>query len=174
MAYPGWSRVVSDTEQQNRKSKTQLKREMHTLQELGQQLLELPEKNLQEIPMAEVLRDAILQARSFKREALRRQLQYIGVLIRNEDAEAIQQAMDALLQPHRQEVSVFHEVEHWRDALLAGDDALMEDLLRRFAQAERQPFRQLVRNARKEQQQNKPAKSARALFRYLYNLRATP
>ncbi len=111
---------------------------MHALRELGQQLLELSKNSLQKIPMADVLRDAILQAKRFKREALRRQMQYIGVLMRNEDAEAIQQALDNLLQPHRQQVSVFHEVEQWRDALLAGDDVLMEDLLHRFAQAERQ------------------------------------
>ncbi|MCZ6526895.1 MAG: DUF615 domain-containing protein [Gammaproteobacteria bacterium] len=164
---------MTETEQQDRKSKSQLKREMHALRELGQQLLELSKNSLQKIPMADVLRDAILQAKRFKREALRRQMQYIGVLMRNEDAEAIQQALDNLLQPHRQQVSVFHEVEQWRDALLAGDGVLMEDLLHRFAHAERQHFRKLVRNARKEQQLNKPAKSARALFRYLYNLRAT-
>ena len=159
-----------DTEEQNRKSKSQIKRELRALKELGQKLVVLPEKSLKKIPMTDALREAVMEAKQFRRNALHRQLQYIGVLMRDEDGEVIRKALANLMQPHEDEIQAFHEVEQWRDTLLAGDDDLLDTLCNRFTQVDRQHLRQLVRNARKERKQDNPPKSARALFRYLSEL----
>jgi ribosome-associated protein len=163
---------MNDIEIEERKSKSQRKREMLALQGLGQQLVRLSDSNLNAIPMPEELRSAVLAAKTFQREALRRQLQHIGGLMREVDADAIRRALDAISQPHREKTQEFHEVERWRDALIEGDDALLEEIMSQYISAGRQHLRQLARSAKKEREQNKPPKSARALFRYLFELRS--
>jgi ribosome-associated protein len=140
---------MNDIEIEERKSKSQRKREMLALQGLGQQLVRLSDSNLNAIP-----------------------LQHIGGLMREVDADAIRRALDAISQPHREKTQEFHEVERWRDALIEGDDALLEEIMSQYISAGRQHLRQLARSAKKEREQNKPPKSARALFRYLFELRS--
>ncbi len=154
------------------KSKSQIKRELHLLHDLGKQLVALPPSRLRSLELTEQLQAAIMDARRFKRGALKRQLQYIAALMREVDAAAVQQALDGFQRPQQQEIEALHEVEAWRDALLAGDEALLDELVRRFQHADRQHLRQLVRNANRERQLNKPPKSSRALFRELTALRA--
>ena len=154
------------------KSKSQIKRELHLLHDLGKQLVALPESRLRTLELVEPLQTAIMDARRFKRGALKRQLQYIAGLMREVDAAAIQQALDGFHRPQQQEVEALHEVEAWRDALLAGNESLLDELVERFQHADRQHLRQLVRNANRERQLNKPPKSARALFRELSALRS--
>ena len=154
------------------KSKSQIKRELHALQDLGKQLVELPEKQLVTIPVSDNLREAIHIAKSMKAKhgALKRQLKFIGGLMPDEDEAAIRNALDNLQQAHQKEVNQFHELEQWRDRLLQGNQDLFEQLASKFEQFERQHVNQLIRNAKKEQQQNKPPKSARLLFKYLTEL----
>ena len=159
-----------DTEEIQPKSKSQVKRELLALHDLGRDLVELPVKALNQIPLTEETLEAILEAKQFKMEALRRKLKHIGKLMRDEDADSIRIALDKLRQPHEKKVSEFHEVEGWRDSLLAGDDAVLGELCGRFVDIDRQHVNQLLRNAKKEQTLNKPPKSARALFRYLKDL----
>jgi ribosome-associated protein len=161
---------VSDTEAKIKKSKSQIKREFLALQELGKKLVALPEKSLQRIPITEDVRDAVLEAKRFRREALRRQYQHIGALLRNEDEDAIRNALATVLQPHEKDVRAFHEAEQWREELLAGDDDLLDSLCSRFTQADRKHLKRLVQDAIREQERNKPPKSAKALFRYLTGL----
>lgn len=149
------------------KSKSQIKREMHELQALGKQLVELGPKQLVDIPISDKIRDAIVAARSLKHGAVRRQLQYIGSLMLKEDEASIRKALNEIQQPHKDEVNAFHEVEQWRDQLLQGDHVLLDDLVNKFVYFDRQHIRQLIRNAKKEQEQNRPPKSARLLFKYL-------
>ena len=161
---------MTDIEEIQPKSKSQVKRELHALHDLGRDLVELPGKALQKIPLSDETREAIVEAKRLKMEALRRKLKHIGKLMRDEDADSIQIALDKLRQPHEKEISEFHEVEGWRDSLLAGDDAVLGELCGRFVNIDRQHLRQLVRKAKKEQDLNKPPKSARVLFRYLKEL----
>jgi len=151
-----------DIEEQE-KSKSQIKREMHELQALGKQLVGLPHKQLVNIPISDKLRQAVIAAKTLKLGAIRRQLQYIGKLMPKE----IRTALNELQQPHIEEVDAFHEVERWRDQLLRDDYDLLDELVNRFVNVDRQHVRQLIRNARKEQKQNKPPKSAKLLFKYL-------
>jgi len=159
--------TVNELEEELPKSKSQIKREMHELQALGKQLVELPLKQLIDIPISDKLRNAIIAARSLKHGAIRRQLQYIGSLMPKEDEASIRTMLHKLQQPHKDEVKVFHQLEQWRDQLLQGDQDLLDELANKFENFDRQHIRQLIRNAKKEQELNKPPKSARLLFKYL-------
>lgn len=155
------------------KSKTQIKQEVLELKDLGKQLVELPEKALQKLPLSESFLEAVLEAKGFSRGALQRQLRYIAGLVPNEDVDAIRKALEELRQPHHQQVREFQQLEQWRDRLLAGDEELLNELALRFPAADRQHMRQLVRNAQREREQNKPPRSARALFQYLSELKSS-
>lgn len=153
------------------KSKSQLKREMHALQELGEQLVALPADQFKKIQLADELQEAILDARRIHQHGARkRQLQYIGKLMRNLDAEPIQQQLATLQGQSHQAAQALHRIERWRDELLQEGDAALAKLLAQYPQADRQYLRQLLRNAKKEYLENKPPKSARSLFRYLREL----
>jgi ribosome-associated protein len=155
------------------KSKSQLKREMLALQSLGEQLVELPPTQISKIEMPEDLREAVLFAQTLKRsEARRRQLQYIGTLMREGDPEPIRKALDEIARGRSLEASQVRQIEQWRTSLLEGKEGLLDDILARFPEADRRQLRQLVVNARKEQEGNKPPKTFRALFRYLRELTA--
>jgi ribosome-associated protein len=161
-----------DDGQPDEKSKSQIKRELDELKDLGKQLLELSGKTLQTLPLWPELLTALQHGQRVQRGALARQVRYIGALLANQDAadiEAIRQALQELLQPHRRQVEVFHTAEQWRDRLLAGDEELLNELVEHHA-ADRQHVRQLLRNAAKESAENKPPKSARVLFQYLRDL----
>jgi ribosome-associated protein len=163
----GENEVIDEQEEDLPKSKSQIKREMHELQALGKQLVELPPKQLVDIPLSEKTRDAIVAARSLKHGAIHRQLQYIGSLMPKEDEDAIRKMLHKLQQPHKDEVKAFHQLEQWRDQLLQGDQDLLNELANKSENFDRQHIRQLIRNAKKEQELNKPPKSARLLFKYL-------
>lgn len=149
-------------------SKSQRKREALAARRLGERLTELSPEQLGRLDLPDTLRTAIEEARAIKQHGgRRRQLQLIGKLLRGIDTELIQRQLDGLLLRERQAVARFRRLEHWRDALLErGDDALGE-VLQAFPHADRQRLRQLVRNARAEQQRGKPPKAARELFRLL-------
>ena len=161
-----------DDERVERANKTQLKREMAQRRELGKRLIALKPARLNEVSLSEALRDAVSKAQSMKRTALQRQIKLIAGLMRDVDEEVVRGELDKIDQPHKEDVKALHEVEGWRDALLAGNDGLLNDLVQQFEFADRQKLRQLVRNANKESAQNKPPKSARLLFKYLSELRA--
>lgn len=151
-------------------SKSQVKREMQALRDLGEELVALPLVSLNKFSLPERLFDAIVLAQSLKRDALRRQIQRVGKLLREEDDLAIRQLLSQISQPQRDEVQAFHKLEQWRDKLLGGDDGAINELVSYFPDADRQHLRQLVRNTKKEQQQDKPPKNARLLFQYVKGL----
>jgi len=152
------------------KSKSQIKREREALKSLGQELTNLPIKQLQLIPLDENTRTAIIDVQKMKKGAMKRQLQHISSLLRNEDEIVIREALNKLLQPHRQQVLAHHQLEQWRDALLAGEDSTITELADRFDDLDRQYLVQLARNARKELKLEKTPKSARIIFQYLKDL----
>jgi ribosome-associated protein len=97
-------------------------------------------------------------------------MQYIGTLMRRMDVTAIEEGILEIEQGAYRQASAFHRIEQWRDRLVAGDDALMDEILATFADAERQRLANLVRSARKEKGSDAPSRSARHLFRYLKQL----
>ncbi|MGV8074741.1 MAG: ribosome biogenesis factor YjgA [Syntrophobacteraceae bacterium] len=153
------------------KSKSQVKREMTALQVLGKQLVELTSNQIGKIEMPTDLLEAVLFAKTLKRgEALRRQMQYIGVLMRETDPEPIRKVLDEIGRGHGSDARRLRELEQWRDELINGNDELLQNILDRFPGADHQRVRKLVTNARKERELNKPPKSSRSLFRYLRDI----
>ena len=150
-------------------SKTQLKSESKALQKLGESLVNLGAAALEKIPMDDELEDAVNIARRInrKKDGYRRQLQFIGKLMRSRDVSAIEQALFEIQNSHQRATQQFHQIENARDNLLnKGDDAINE-LLNEHDHLDRQKLRQLVRAAAKQKEQNKPPKAARELFQYL-------
>jgi len=154
------------------KSKTQKKKEARSLQKLGEQLVKLSNELIDEIGLPAEINDAVRFAKTLKQHgALRRQMQYIGTLMRKYDPSPIQEALQNLEAGNERKAMAFQELEHWRDELIAGNMALMEEILHTCPDADRQQLSQLVRQARKEMKSDKPPKASRALFRYLKNVR---
>jgi len=152
-------------------SKSQRKRDMHALQALGQRLVELPKEQLEKIDMEEKLRDAVNEARHIRQHgALKRQLQYIGKIMRGIDAASIQEQIDTLQGHSNQATQTLHTIERWRERLITESDHALEELVNQYPQADRQYLRQLIRNAQKESLENKAPKSSRTLFQYLREL----
>jgi len=155
------------------KSKSEKKREMSALQNLGKRLMELSEAQIQAIGIPQELSAALQLARTLKSHpALRRQMQYIGVLMRRIDPEPIKQAIDDMDRGQKHMARAFQQLERMRDSLIEGDDAVVEEISSRFPDADIRKLRQFARNARKEKKENQSPKHSRALFRYLRELSA--
>ena len=150
------------------KSRTQKKKEDRRLQQLGESLAALSPDQLDRIEMPETLREAVRFARGIKsRGARRRQFQYIGVLMRGIDASPVEAGLETLSRGDRLRNYIFKTIQDWRDRLAAGEMDLVEEILARCPDIERQRLTQLARNAKKEAEAGKGVKSSRMLFRYL-------
>jgi len=148
-------------------SKSQRKRQMHELQDLGAELVELNDQQLATVDLPENLLDAVMAARRMtKFEARRRQLQYIGKLMRGIDPEPIRSRLDAYKAVSSAHTARLHALERWRLRLLEDDEALTE-LLREHPHADAARLRALVRNTLREREAGQPPKSFRALFQLL-------
>jgi ribosome-associated protein len=154
----------------DRPSKSQLKRDMTALQELGSEITELSKDALKKVPMPEKLEDAIRECRRItSHEGRRRQVQYIGRVMRNLDeteVAAIRLALDKMKGASRAETAKMHAIERWREQLLK-DDAALTEFIRRYAHADVQEGRTLIRNARRESEQNRSPRYFRELFQWI-------
>jgi ribosome-associated protein len=149
-------------------SRTQKKRAAQRLQALGERLVALPEEQLEAVPMPAELAEAIAMARTMhKHGARRRQLQYIGALMRALDPESIENALQNLARGDRSEVRRFKQVETWRDALLSGDREILADIQASSPEVDMDRVNRLVAEARAAKAMAARKKAARNLFRYL-------
>lgn len=140
---------------------------MHALQELGVRLVALPEDCLEKIDLPEALRNAVLDARRMtKHEARRRQLQYVGRLMREVDPTPIAEAVDACNGVSAAHNARLHQLERLRERLLA-DEQVAAEIASTYPGADVQRLRLLRRNVLKEHALGKPPKSFRELFRTL-------
>ncbi|MDR5859630.1 DUF615 domain-containing protein [Halomonas eurihalina] len=151
-----------------RPSKSQLKREMHALQALGERLIAMNESERARFPLSDELLAAIEETGRIRaREARRRHMQYVGKLMRREDLDGIQAVFDEIDREQLQRDHAFHRLEKWRDRLIdEGDDAVAA-FIEAFPDTDRQALRQLIRNARRERDQGKPPTNARRLFKLI-------
>jgi ribosome-associated protein len=155
----------SDDQLPERDSKSQRKKQMLALQKIGEAIVELSVTELAKIPLEGSLADAIDHARECKtHEARRRQLQFVGKLMRHVDIEPIAAALEKVQLKGQLSKAKFHQVERWRDRLIAGKDEIVQEFLQKFPAASSQQLRQLIRNTQKEK---KLAGADTALFRYL-------
>jgi ribosome-associated protein len=153
-------------------SRTEIKKEMQALQELGKTIVELSKGQLATIPLDDpTLAEAISTARRIKsREGLRRQMQFIGKLLRKLNVEPIQKAMQQLQEGRKEQALAFHQLEQWRDQVIENGPNQLDEVFERFPNADRQHLRQLILQANKEKKQDKPPAAARKLFRYFREL----
>ncbi len=158
--------VLGDSGEE-RPSKSAKKRAMTALQDLGTRLVQLTPAQLEQIPIEDArLSEAVLQARKIsQRGGRRRQLQYIGKLMRTIDPTPIQAALEKLDGVHQEESARLHQLEQLRDTLIRDGDAALGAVLAVFPDADRQQLRQLVRCLDPEGPRAK--EQARKLFRYL-------
>ncbi|OEC35531.1 ribosome-associated protein [Pseudomonas cuatrocienegasensis] len=156
------------------KSKTQIKRELHALQDLGQRLTSLKPDLLNKLPLTDGLRRALEEApKHTANAAKKRHVQFIGRLMRDQDVEAILTLLDQVDASTRQYNERFHNLERWRDRLINGDDATLEAFVGDYPDADRQHLRQLIRQAQHEAAQNKAPAASRKLFKYIRELDET-
>lgn len=132
-------------------SKSQLKRDMHDLQDLGSALLELPDEQLDRIEMDERLRDALRELRRLTtHEARRRQSQYVGKLLRVADTAPFQKALEFLHEGKARDAATVGEAERWRERLIADDTALAE-WITAYPAGDTRQLRALIRDVRRDQ-----------------------
>lgn len=150
-------------------SKTQIKQEAQEIKKLGEKLVNLGEAALAKIPLDDEVKAAVELARNInkKKNGYRRQLQFIGKLLRKRDITEIEQGLLKLQMHHQQNNTKFHELEQLRDKLISEGDKAIQEVLESHPLLERQKLRQLLRQIEKEKQLEKPPAAARELFQYL-------
>lgn len=152
-------------------SKSQLKREMLELQDLGAELVKIPAHQLTAFDLPEKLLDALELARRITSHgAQKRQRQYIGRLLRDLDTAPLRAFLEQLKGADRVSKARFQENERWRNRLIGEGDAALAEFLARHPEADRQHLRRLVREATQEAAAGKSPRHARELFRYLQSL----
>lgn len=160
--------IESPDDSPQRPSKSQRKREMQALQELGERIIALPEGQRDRLPLSEDMLAAVEETTRIRsHEGRRRHMQYVGKLMRREDLDGIQATFDAIDREALRRDHAFHRLERWRDQLIDGDSDDLEAFIAEYPDVDRQTLRQLIRNARSERQRDKPPTSARKLFKLI-------
>jgi ribosome-associated protein len=155
-------------------SKTKIKKQMHELRDLGEELTELGKDQIAQLDIPENLRDALREMHRTKTfGAKRRQLQYIGKLMRDVDTAPIIAKLNTWKGTSQQHIGYMHQLERWRERLLESDAALTE-LLAKYPETDVQRLRTLIRNTHKEREAGKPAKNYREIFQVLRETIAEP
>ena len=154
----------------DRPSKTQLKKASHELQDLGEAVVALPDDRLAGLPIDETLLSAIQEfKRTRSHEGRRRQMQYIGKLMRRTDPAPLREAVAAMQLGRAKDALALHEAERWRNELIAGDDALTR-WTAAHPQSDLQQLRSLIRAARKDASaapEQRSGKAYRELFKFI-------
>ncbi|WP_373089859.1 ribosome biogenesis factor YjgA [Zhongshania sp.] len=166
--------MTDEIPESERPSKTAVKKEMQALQQLGEKLVKLSNNELAKITIHdEHLIEALSTARKLtSREALRRQLQYIGKLMRGIDLTEIEAGLAKREEGQREQAQQFHRLELLRDELAETGISAIEKALNVYPHGDRQRLRQLVMQIDKDAQAKKPPAAKRKLFQYLKELQA--
>ena len=166
--------VPADDEEELPPSKTKIKKQMHELRDLGKELTELGKDQIAQLDIPESLRDAIREMKNINKfGAQRRQMQYIGKLMRDVDTAPILARLDAWKGKSQHHIAYMHQLERWRDRLMESDAALTE-LLAAHPGADAQRLRALIRNAQKEIEAGKPPKNYREIFQVIREIIPEP
>lgn len=165
---------MKSTEQSERISRTKKKKAALALQKLGEQLVSLNTAQLSDLNLPSELHQAVCDARTMKSHgARRRQMQYIGSLMRELDATPIQEALENIGRQDDEAARRFKRIERWRDELVAGDDARLEWLKEHFPESDGEQLTRLVLQARGMGTGNQSKKVRRQLYRYLQQMDAS-
>ena len=161
----------SDWEQEAFNSRSDIKRAAQAVTDLGEQLAGLPEATLKRMPLPDELLDALLLTKRIKGGALKRQKQFIGRYLRENEPLIVEvkQFFEAEeLQAKRRNLQM-QQMEKWRDRLIEEGDEALNALIQAYpqVQADRTELRQWIRNAQNEAKAEKPVKTAKVIFQYL-------
>ena len=154
---------------ENYVSKTELKQEVLELKEFAGKLVKLSKSQRQKLSASDELHDAFKLADKIanKPDALRRHLQFMAKLLRDEALDTLKLEYQKITSPGQENDAAMQTVESWRSSLLADGDEAINKLLEEAPNLERQKLRQLVRQANKELAKEKPGKSHKELFQYV-------
>jgi ribosome-associated protein len=148
-------------------SKTKLKAEADAQQAIGKKLVDLPKDRLIKLNLPEALFEAVMEAKRITANgAIRRQMQYLGRLMRDVDSAPIVEQLQRWEGKHNEENARFHTMERWRMRLI-NDASAMQEFYTLYPQANIQQLRTLIRNAQREEAAQKPPKSSRELFKLI-------
>ncbi len=151
----------------DRPSKSQKKRDSTAAQELGEEVAALPRDKIESLGLPEKLQEALIEAaRITAHEGRRRHMQLIGKLMRNIDPVPIRAALEKFAGSSKQEVADMHLAERWRERLLKEPDALAL-FANEYRDIDLQQLRTMIRNAQKEQAQNKPPRDFRKIYQFV-------
>ncbi len=149
-------------------TKSELKRQARTVQDLADRLIEAPEQLVAGLDLPEKLADAVALARRITSHgALLRQRQFVGKLMRGIDPEPIQKALDADAETARLEAAQFRRAERWRDRLVDERDTAIAEFIGEFPAADSAELSKLVTAAALERSTGKSAGAGRELFRWV-------
>ena len=153
-------------------SKTELKRQAKEHQKLGETIVGLTDAHVATIPMDEELADAVAVARivNKKKDGYRRQLQFIGKLLRQRDTADIEEALAKIAHQHQASNAAFHKLELAREAVIEEGDPAIQRLIEEYPDFDRQKLRQLSRQVKKEREKNGPPTALRELFQYIKDI----
>ncbi len=160
-------------EQEEFESRTQIKQAAQAVTNLGLQIANMTDTEIKKLNLPDKFTDAIFLLKSMdKGPALKRQKLFIGKMLR-QDEPLIIEIKEKLAEQEskiKQQNAHFHKLEQWRDRMISDGDSALSAFLLHYPQADRQALRQWIRNANKEAAQQKPAKSAKEMFKYLRSL----
>jgi ribosome-associated protein len=153
-------------------SKTELKRQAKVHQKLGETIVGLTDAHVATIPMDEELADAVAVARivNKKKDGYRRQLQFIGKLLRQRDTHDIEEALSKIAHQHQASNAAFHKLEKARESVIEEGDPAIQRLIEDYPAFDRQKLRQFSRQVKKEREKNAPPKAFRELFQYIKDI----
>ena len=167
------SKEIPDWEQEEFESRSDIKRAAQAVTDLGEQIAEMPEDQIKKLQLPNHFTEAVLLLKKIGNgPALKRQKLYIGKILRQDEPLIIEikEKLAEIELKKKQQNAHFQKLEKWRDQLVEEGDSALHAFLEQYPQADRQQLRQWIRNAQKENQQNKPPKSAREIFKYLKSL----
>ena len=160
--------MSDDTENDDSISRTQKKHEAEAVQALGERLIELSTKQLKALNLPENLFDAVQSAKTITAHGGRkRQLQYIGKLMRHIEIDSIVSYFEALDSTHYANNFKFKNMEDWRDRLIEEGNDAVQAFLEKYPATDIQQLRQLVRNATNKKNEKLALKSKRAIFQFI-------
>jgi ribosome-associated protein len=164
-----------DDEEELKPTKQQRKRDAEAAQALGAELVKLSTEQLNtlvdKLDLPDKLHEALLTCRSIKsHEAHRRQLQYVGKLMRGIDLPPIQQQLAEIKRSGQVVAAQLHRIEHWRERLLSEGTTALDELLQQYPNTDAAQVQQLIARAQKESAHKQPPRAARLLFKYLREL----
>ena len=164
--------IMTDTEDQNFISKSQKKRDMLALQDIGEELVGLSSETINKLTLPDELRTAVVDAKRIPKSkygGMKRQMQYIGRLMREVDSAPIVEQLNSLKAPNKKETALHHLAERWRERLLS-DETALGAFANEFPEADRAMLDKYIHGAKDDKAKNRPPKNYRLLYSQIHSL----